>query len=133
MPNVPNAWLHISSLVFVETVAQPSKQVALTIHVYEGNLAGPTLLDVMISGKDAAGNNFDAITDSNGIVTIAGQPGTWQFTFAKDGYEPINLNYNVTETAEAGAYLKKIDQFAYNLWTGNNRQAKINNFGGQIQ
>ncbi len=99
-------------------MSQPSKQVALTIHVYEGNLAGPTQSNVTISGKDAAGNNFDAITDSNGIVTIAGQPGTWQFAFAKEGYEPMNLNYNVTETAEAGAYLKKIDQFAYNLWMG---------------
>jgi hypothetical protein len=48
------------------------------------------------------------LTNSDGSVVINGQPGTWQFTFSKDGYEPISLNYSVTETQTTAAYLQRI-------------------------
>ncbi|MCJ7445308.1 MAG: hypothetical protein MUO26_12435 [Methanotrichaceae archaeon] len=84
-----------------------AEQVSLTIYVHEGDLNGTLLSDVGIAGQDAAGNNFEGITDSNGLVTISGQPGTWQFTLTKEGYDTLNLYYDVTETDEAAAYIQK--------------------------
>jgi VCBS repeat-containing protein len=63
------------------------------------------LSGVQVDGQDAAGNSFQAMTDSTGAATISGLPGTWQFTFANEGYQTLNLNYNVTQTEEADAYL----------------------------
>ena len=53
------------------------------------------LSDVQVAGQDAAGNAFQGVTDSNGVVVINGQPGTWQFSFMKEGYDPLDLNYDV--------------------------------------
>jgi hypothetical protein len=85
-------------------------QAAFTIYVHEGDLNGTMLPDVTITGNDAEGNTFEGITDSGGIVTITGQPGTWHFTFEKEGYETLVLDYDVTETDEAAAFLEKTDQ-----------------------
>jgi len=81
--------------------------VALTIHVHDGDLNGTLLADVLIGGEDAAGNSFGGMTDSNGTVVIGGVPGTWQFTFSKEGYETLSLSYNATATEDTGAYLMK--------------------------
>ena len=86
------------------------KTVAWTVYVHEGNLNGTTLSDVQVTGQDAASNNFQGATDSNGAVVVNGQPGTWQFSFSKEGYDPLSLNYNVTETGEGAVYLQKPTQ-----------------------
>ncbi|NTV27734.1 MAG: hypothetical protein HGA93_03520 [Methanothrix sp.] len=83
--------------------------VALTIHVHDGDLNGTLLADVLVGGQDAAGNSFEGMTDSNGTVTIGGVPGTWQFTFSKEGYETLSLSYNATVTEDTGAYLLKAE------------------------
>ena len=93
-----------------ETLTQEDSsqdEVALTVHVHEGDLNGTLLSGVQIVGEDAAGNEFAGVTDSNGAVVIYGPPGTWQFTFFKDGYETLDLSYDVAETEEAAAYLEK--------------------------
>ena len=82
-------------------------EVALTVYVHEGDLNGTLLSDVQIMGEDAAGNEFAGVTDSNGALVIYGQPGTWQFTFFKEGYETLDLSYDVAETEEVAAYLEK--------------------------
>jgi phosphatidate phosphatase APP1 len=92
--------------------AQLQKPVALTVNIHEGYLNGAALSGVEVTGQDAAGNSFEGTTDSNGAAVITGQPGAWQFTFTKEGYETLNLNYNVTETEEAAAYLQRIAQSA---------------------
>jgi hypothetical protein len=89
----------------LETVAL--EPVALTIHVHDGDLNGTLLADVQVGGQDAAGNSFEGMTDSNGTVLIGGVPGTWQFTFSKEGYETLSLSYNATVTEDTGAYLLK--------------------------
>jgi hypothetical protein len=90
------------------TVATPTvDNVALTIDVHEGDLNGTMLSDVLVMGQDAAGNNFQGLTDSNGLVVIDGQPGTWQFNFTKEGYNPLSLSYDVTETGDGAVYLQK--------------------------
>ena len=98
---------HVAA-AYLQRITQPQGQVALTIFVHEGNLSGSQLPDVQITGRDAAGNSFVGITDSNGSAVINGQPGAWQFTFSKEGYKPVSLNYNVTKTQEAAAYLQGI-------------------------
>jgi 3-methyladenine DNA glycosylase Mpg len=61
--------------------------------------------DTWIAGQDATGNNFNGMTDSNGVVVISGQPGTWLFVFVTEGYETLDLNYFVNETGEGAVYL----------------------------
>jgi tetratricopeptide (TPR) repeat protein len=65
---------------------------------------------VQVAGQDAAGKSFSGITDSNGTAVVSGQAGEWLFVFIKDGYETLDLNYNVTETGEGAVYLGKSDQ-----------------------
>lgn len=89
------------------SIVSAQEQVALTVHVYEGDFNGTLLSDVSLIGQDEAGNNFQAVTDSNGSATVAGQPGTWTFTFGKEGYDILNLNYDVTETGVGAVYLQK--------------------------
>ena len=90
--------------------AYSQEQVTWTVSVHEGDLNGTTLSDVQVTGQDAARNSFQGITDSNGVVVVSGQPGTWQFSFTKEGYSPLSLNYNVTETGEGAVYLQKTAQ-----------------------
>jgi phosphatidate phosphatase APP1 len=95
---------------YLQRNTQTQEQVALTIYVHDGNLTGPQLPGVHVTGQDASGNGFNQLTNSDGSVVINGQPGTWQFTFSKDGYNPLSLNYNVTETQATAAYLKRNPQ-----------------------
>ena len=90
--------------------ASSQDQVSQTVYVHEGDLNGTLLSDVQVIGQDVAGNSFLGITDSNGAAIVNGQPGTWQFVFSKEGYEPLNLSYDVTETGEGAVYLIKSDQ-----------------------
>jgi hypothetical protein len=95
-----------------ETVAYLEKssaqnQIALTVYVHDSDLTGSLLSGVQIKGQDASGNEFIGVTDTNGVVTISGTPGTWQFAFQKDGYDTLFLNYNATQTEETAAYLQK--------------------------
>ena len=97
-----------ATAAYLQKNPQTQEQVALTIYVHDGNLTGPQLPGVQVSGQDASGNGFSQLTNSDGSVVINGQPGTWQFTFSKDGYNPVSLNYNVTETQATAAYLQSI-------------------------
>ena len=81
--------------------------VSLTVYVHDGSLDGALLSDVTVAGQDAIGNQFAETTNSSGVVAVQGLPGTWQFALQKAGYDPIFLNYNVTSTDEAAAYLEK--------------------------
>jgi hypothetical protein len=99
-----------ATALFKAVQPQVEKQVALTIYVHEGDLNGTLLSGVLVAGQDAAGNSFQAMTDREGAVTISGLPGTWQLTFAKEGYQALNLSYDVAQTEEAAAYLLKAVQ-----------------------
>ena len=52
-------------------VASAQDQVALTVHVYEGDFNGTLLTGVSVSGQDAAGSSFQAVTDSNGVAVVS--------------------------------------------------------------
>jgi hypothetical protein len=87
--------------------ASSQEQVAQTVYVHEGDLNGTLLSGVQVTGQDAAGNSFEGTTNSNGVVVINGQPGAWQFTFTKESYDSLNLNYDVTDSGEGAVYLQK--------------------------
>ncbi|MDQ1261285.1 MAG: Lipoprotein NlpI [Euryarchaeota archaeon] len=90
--------------------ASSQDQVSQTVYVYDGNFNGTLLSGVQVAGQDAAATSFSGITDSNGVAVVSGQPGTWRFAFTKDGYETLNLIYNVTETDEGAVYLVRSDR-----------------------
>jgi tetratricopeptide (TPR) repeat protein len=92
------------------SIAYSQDQVSQTVYVYEGDFNGTLLSGVQVTGQDAAGKNFEGMTDSNGVLVLNGQPGTWQFKFTKEGYEPLDLSYDVTETDEGAVYLIRSDQ-----------------------
>jgi hypothetical protein len=90
--------------------APSQEQVSQTVYVYEGGFNGTLLSDVQVTGQDGAGNRFEGMTNSYGAAVVSGQPGTWRFTFIKDGYETLDLRYNVTKTDEGAVYLVRSDQ-----------------------
>ena len=90
--------------------ASSQEQVSQIVYVHDGDLNGTLLSDVQVTGQDASGNSFGGMTDSNGFAVVSGEPGTWQFLFAKEGYEMLDLSYDVTETGEGAVYLKKASQ-----------------------
>ncbi|OPY52811.1 MAG: lipoprotein NlpI [Methanosaeta sp. PtaU1.Bin112] len=90
--------------------ASSQEQVSQTVYVYEGDFNGTALSGVQVVGQDAAGKSFSGTTDANGIAVVSGQAGEWLFVFIKDGYETLDLNYNVSETGEGAVYLVKSNQ-----------------------
>lgn len=92
---------------FTVTAVVAQEQVALTVHIHDGSLNGSLLSGVQVTGQDAGGNSFETTTNSDGSALIGGTPGTWAFTFMKEGYETLNLSYDVTETQDAAAYLER--------------------------
>ena len=93
-----------TAIASVDRIDRSAALVALTIYVHEGDLSGAGLAGVQVTGQDAAGNGFEEMTDSGGIVTINGMPGTWQFILSKEGYDTINLDYDVTQTEVVDAF-----------------------------
>jgi tetratricopeptide (TPR) repeat protein len=102
--------------------ASSQEQVSQTVYVYDGDFNGTLLSGVQIAGQDAAGKSFSEITDSNGAAIISGQPGTWLFVFIKDGYETLDLSYNVTETDEGAVYLVRSNQLTEQVAPSLNNQ-----------
>ncbi len=102
----------LAALIFlainsIALTAFAQEQVDFTVYVHEGSLNGTALSGVQVTGQDASGNGFEGTTDSNGAAVLSGQPGTWQFSFAKDGYQQLSLSYNVTSTDYGDVYLQK--------------------------
>lgn len=103
-------WHYLATLLLLGSVtmlASAATEVALTVYVHDGDLNGTLLSGVQITGTDASGNAFAGTTDSDGAATIKGEPGSWAFTFEKDGYEPLNLKYDAITSEETAAYLEK--------------------------
>ena len=97
-----------TAIASVDRIDQSPEPVALTIYVHDGDINGAMLAGVQVTGQDAAGNGFEGMTDSGGTVTINGVPGTWQFILSKEGYDTINLDYDVTQTEEIVAFFREL-------------------------
>ena len=77
-----------------------TQKATLTLKVHDGDINEGPLSDAQVTGVDATtgGNIFTGSTDSNGIVIISGNPGTWRLTISKAGYDTAIFDYEVTET-----------------------------------
>jgi hypothetical protein len=96
--------------------SQPTKQsITLTLYVHEGDAKGPIISGAQVTGQDGSSNRFEQITDSNGYVTITGDPGTWSFKASAGGYATNSWDQEITETCTKHAFLQKAES---NLETG---------------
>jgi hypothetical protein len=86
---------------------EESVPVNMTLYVHEGSADGPFISDATIEGQDGSGNGFRQNTDSNGYVTLEGDPGTWSFSASADGYDTNSWDQEITETDTKDAYLMK--------------------------
>jgi hypothetical protein len=111
-----------SSLILT---ASSQEQVSQTVYVYEGDFNGTLLSGVQVAGQDAAGKSFSGITDTNGGAVVSGQPGTWLFVFIKDGYETLDLSYNVTETGKGAVYLVRSNQATEQIAPSSDNQQQV--------
>jgi hypothetical protein len=87
--------------------ASAQEQITLSIYVHEGNINGTMLSDVQITGQDAKGSSLKATTDSDGVAVLTGTPGSWQLSFQKTNYQPLELTYDAIQTEEVAAYVEK--------------------------
>jgi hypothetical protein len=99
-------WLNSGSIVTVEafSIGFP---VTLTLYVHEGDINGPKIPGVLVTGQDGARHSFEQTTNNEGYVTITGDPGFWSFTISADGYETNSWNQEITETDAKDAFLQK--------------------------
>ena len=58
-----------TAVASVERIDQSMESAALTIYVHDGDFDGAMLAGVQVSGQDAAGNDFEGMTDSSGAVS----------------------------------------------------------------
>jgi tetratricopeptide (TPR) repeat protein len=85
---------------------QQNKMITLTLYIHDGSRDGPTISGAQVTCQDGSGNSFQQTTDSNGYVTITGDPGTWSFAASADGYETNSWNQPITETDTKDAFLQ---------------------------
>ncbi len=90
--------------------AGTASQVTLTLHVHDGNAEGPIIPGATVTGQDASNNRFEETTNSDGYVTITGDPGKWSFSASADGYETNNWDQEITKTDTKDAFLLKVQQ-----------------------
>ena len=79
--------------------------VTLTLYMHDESTSGPTLPGVAVTGQDGAGSEFGQTTNTSGYVTLTGQPGTWHFSAAKNGYQTKAWTQETLSTTAAHAYL----------------------------
>ncbi len=104
---IKEAMAQTKSLLGIE---QEENEITLTLYVHNENRNGPIIPDAAVKGWDGSGNIFKETTDSNGYVTITGEPGTWSFTASADGYETKSWDQEITETDTKDAFLQQEQQ-----------------------
>jgi hypothetical protein len=103
-------WHYLATLLLLGSMtmlASAASEVTLSVYVHDGDLNGPMLSGVQITGTDVSGNAFEETTNSKGIAEISGEAGTWTFTFEKDSYDPLNLKYDATTSENTEVYMEK--------------------------
>lgn len=89
-------------------VVPSTQRVTLTLYVRDGSANGPIISGAQVFGQDASGNSFQETTDSNGYVTIEGEPGTWTFSVSADGYKVETWDQNIAEDCTKHAFLQPV-------------------------
>jgi hypothetical protein len=102
-----DAYLQKSTVTAVKT-APNVDTIEVLLYMYEGSLSGFPLSSVSISGIDGNGAALSAITDSSGKISLSGDPGTWQFSASKAGYDSSTWTNHITGSKTLKGYLTKI-------------------------
>ena len=84
--------------------------VTLTLYIHNGDLNGPVIQGVEVTGQDGSGSNFQQTTDSRGSVIISGNPGTWSFSATAFGYQTKSWSQSISDTSDSHAYLQQVQQ-----------------------
>jgi len=85
----------------------PNQPITLTLYVRDGSASGPIIPGAQVTCQDGSGNNFEQTTDSNGYVTITGDPGTWSFKTSAEGYATNSWDQEIAETCTKHASLQE--------------------------
>lgn len=80
-------------------------QSTLTLYIHEGSVSGPVISGAQVTGFDADGNSFQGITDSEGYVTLTGNPGIWSFTASAYGYSDNSWDQYIPDDCVRHAFL----------------------------
>jgi hypothetical protein len=89
---------------------QPTNMpITLTLYVRDESASGPVIPGALVIGQDGSGNSFEQAADSNGYVTIIGDPGTWSFKASEEGYAINSWDQEITETCTKHAFLQKAE------------------------
>jgi len=89
-----------------EVEVKGPQPVTLTLYVHDGSADGPLLSGVEVTGQDAAGSSFSAVTNEDGIATITGMPGIWSFSASASNYEINSWSQDITDTCTKHAFLQ---------------------------
>jgi hypothetical protein len=100
--------VHQESASSPKPVDLNAAKVTLTLHVHEGSSSGPIISGSQVIVQDGSGNMFHETTDSNGIIILKGDPGTWSFTASAEGYETNSWSQPIIDTSTKHAFLQKI-------------------------
>ena len=84
--------------------------VTLTLYFHNGDLNGPVIQGVEVTGQDGSGSNFQQTTDSRGSVIISGNPGTWSFSATAFGYQTKSWSQSISDTSDSHEYLQQVQQ-----------------------
>ena len=90
--------------------AGTGSNVTLTLYFHNGDLNGPVIQGVEVTGQDGSGSNFQLTTDSRGSVIISGNPGTWSFSATAFGYQTKSWSQSISDTSDSHAYLQQVQQ-----------------------
>ena len=82
--------------------------VRLTLSIHDGSGTGTLLPGVRVTGSDGAGTPFDTTTDATGAVIIEGDPGEWQFTASREGYETTLGSPSIMSDGRRDAFLQPV-------------------------
>ncbi len=79
--------------------------VTLTLYLHKNSVTGAVIADTQITGQDGAGSSFEAMTNSNGMVTITGEQGNWSFTASRTGFVTHAWSQSIVATGIKEAFL----------------------------
>jgi hypothetical protein len=84
------------------------KQITLTLYIKNEDQSRSPIPGAKVIGQDGSNNSFQQTANSNGIVTLDGDPGTWSFTAYAEGYETNSWSQLITDTSSKDAFLQKL-------------------------
>jgi hypothetical protein len=110
---------------FIPSNSQESDQALVQVRFKIVGESNQPLPGAQFSGRDAANNVVQGITDDNGYVTIVGAPGNWQFLIYVSGYFSDAMMYPFTYSTTKVLQLQQIGAMEELNLSGHGRERDI--------